>query len=50
MSLTGKLYLNPLNEEALNDLISQDKALRKLEGGPAFNEASLKWPPSEAAT
>lgn len=33
---TGKLYLNPFNKEPLNDLISLDRALRKLEARPCF--------------
>ena len=42
---TGKLYLNPFNKEALNDLISPDRALRKLEAKPCF-----KWDFFEVAT
>lgn len=41
----GKFYLNPLNKEPLNDLISPDRALRRLEARPCF-----KWGSSEVAT
>lgn len=41
----GKLYLNPFNKESLNDLISLDRALRKLEVRPCF-----KWGFFEVAT
>lgn len=42
---TGKPYLNPFNKEPLNDLISPDKTLRKLEARPCF-----KWGFFEVAT
>jgi hypothetical protein len=43
--LIGKLCLNPLNKEFLNDLISLNRALRKLEARPFFN-----WDFFEVAT